>query len=60
VTSWLPAREPHEAGARRQKATKDEGFSKIAEGGGNVFADLGLPNPEERLMPSRLLIRASR
>jgi hypothetical protein len=59
VTSWLPARESHEAGARR-KTPKDEGFFKIAEGGGNVFADLGLLNPEERLMPSRPLIRASR
>jgi hypothetical protein len=44
-------------GGKRQKM-KD--FFKIAEGGGNVFADLGLLNPEERLMPSRPLIRASR
>lgn len=30
---------------------------KIEEGSGNVFADLGLPNPEERLAKADLVIR---
>jgi predicted XRE-type DNA-binding protein len=30
---------------------------EVEEGGGNVFADLGLPNPEERLAKAGLAIR---
>lgn len=30
---------------------------KIEEGSGNVFADLGLPNPEERLAKADLVLR---
>jgi predicted XRE-type DNA-binding protein len=30
---------------------------KIEEGSGNVFADLGLPNPEERLAKADLVMR---
>lgn len=28
----------------------------VEEGSGNVFADLGLPNPEERLAKARLML----
>ena len=30
---------------------------KIVQGSGNVFADIGLPNPEERLAKADLAIR---
>ena len=30
---------------------------QVQEGGGNVFADIGLPNPEERLAKADLAIR---
>jgi predicted XRE-type DNA-binding protein len=30
------------------------------EGSGNVFADLGLPNPEERLLKSSIVIKLRR
>jgi predicted XRE-type DNA-binding protein len=30
---------------------------KVEEGSGNIFADLGLPNPEERLAKADLAIR---
>jgi predicted XRE-type DNA-binding protein len=32
---------------------------QVEEGSGNVFADIGLPNPEERLAKVDLAIRAS-
>jgi predicted XRE-type DNA-binding protein len=32
---------------------------KITKGSGNVFADLGLPNPEERLAKAQLALRIS-
>jgi len=33
---------------------------KVTMGSGNVFADLGLPNPEERLAKARLALEISR
>ena len=33
---------------------------KITMGSGNVFADLGLPNPEERLAKAQLALELSR
>lgn len=36
---------------------QSEGESVIIPGSGNVFADLGLPNPEERLAKARLASR---
>ena len=32
---------------------------RVEEGSGNVFADIGLPNPEERLAKADLAIRIS-
>ena len=32
----------------------------MTEGSGNVFADLGLPNPEQELMKARLTLRIHR
>jgi predicted XRE-type DNA-binding protein len=31
--------------------------SSIAESSGNVFADLGLPNPEQEMMKARLMLQ---
>jgi predicted XRE-type DNA-binding protein len=36
------------------------GRIKITKGSGNVFADLGLPNPEERLAKAQLALQISR
>jgi predicted XRE-type DNA-binding protein len=33
---------------------------RISEGGGNVFADLGLPNPEQELIKARLALQIYR
>src|SRR5260370_31349471 len=38
----------------------DEKCMEFTEGSGNVFADLGLPNPEERLLKSELSIVIAR
>lgn len=35
------------------------GRIKITKGSGNVFADLGLPNPEERLAKAQLALQIS-
>ena len=37
-----------------QKMTKKRDDTTITRGSGNVFADLGLPNPEECLLKARL------
>ncbi len=39
---------------RRKPAARDE--ITVTRGSGNVFADIGLPNPEERLAKARLAI----
>ena len=31
--------------------------SRVTEGSGNVFADLGLPNPEQELLKARLTLQ---
>jgi predicted XRE-type DNA-binding protein len=31
--------------------------ARVAEGSGNVFADLGLPNPEQELLKARLTLQ---
>jgi len=36
---------------------RSEGESVITPGSGNVFADLGLPDPEQRLAKARLASR---
>lgn len=41
--------------SRRRAHTGSEGIT-VTRGSGNVFADLGLPNPEERLAKARLAI----
>jgi predicted XRE-type DNA-binding protein len=43
------------------KSSKRVGATKaVTEGSGNVFADLGLPNPEQELMKARLTLRIHR
>ena len=37
-----------------QKMSKEIDNTTVTHGSGNVFADLGLPNPEERLLKARL------
>jgi predicted XRE-type DNA-binding protein len=44
---WIGRKEPHDMAKR----------IAVVEGGGNVFADIGLPNPEERLAKAGLAIR---
>jgi predicted XRE-type DNA-binding protein len=43
------------------KTTKEKTYAgeTVETGSGNVFADLGLPNPEERLAKSQLVQRIS-
>src|SRR5258707_8084652 len=41
----------------RRKAVKN---ARITEGGGNVFADLGLPNADQELMKARLTLQIYR
>ncbi|MCG9890291.1 MAG: helix-turn-helix domain-containing protein [Thermosynechococcaceae cyanobacterium MS004] len=43
------------------KATEEKTYAgeTVETGSGNVFADLGLPNPEERLAKSQLVQRIS-
>lgn len=43
--------------ARKAAARK---ATKVTRGSGNVFADLGLPNPEERLAKAELALAISR
>ena len=43
--------------ATKAKAPKKTGIAlKITESSGNVFAGLGLPNPEQELMKARLTL----
>jgi predicted XRE-type DNA-binding protein len=44
---------------RIRKSKGERGDVGIVMGSGNVFADLGLPNPEERLLKARLAIEIS-
>ena len=37
-----------------QKMTEERDDTTVTIGSGNVFADMGLPNPEERLVKARL------
>jgi predicted XRE-type DNA-binding protein len=39
---------------------KAQGVKAVTEGSGNVFADLGLPNPEQELMKARLTLQIYR
>src|SRR5260370_38352965 len=41
-------------------ATKKKVLTKAVQGSGNVFADLGLPNPEQELMKARLTLQIAR
>ncbi|MFZ0739265.1 MAG: helix-turn-helix transcriptional regulator [Candidatus Acidiferrales bacterium] len=42
----------------KRKAKKGRGrVSRITEGGANVFADLGLPNPEQELLKAQLALQ---
>jgi predicted XRE-type DNA-binding protein len=36
---------------------RDKVVTKIEKGSGNVFADLGLPNPEQELLKARLTLQ---
>ena len=42
------------------KATKETAPKGITESSGNVFADLGLPNPEQELMKAELTLQIYR
>lgn len=42
------------------KAPKETAPRSIAESSGNVFADLGLPNPEQELMKAELTLQIYR
>jgi predicted XRE-type DNA-binding protein len=42
------------------KALKETAPRKITESSGNVFADLGLPNPEQELMKAELTLQIYR
>lgn len=44
----------------RKRAGSTETVSGVTEGSGNVFADLGLPNPEQELMKARLTLEIHR
>ncbi len=42
----------------KSKARKPRArVSRVTEGSGNVFADLGLPNPEQELLKARLTLQ---
>jgi predicted XRE-type DNA-binding protein len=41
-------------------ATKRRALAEVVRGSGNVFADLGLPNPEQELMKARLTLEIAR
>jgi predicted XRE-type DNA-binding protein len=41
-------------------ATKKKASTQVVQGSGNVFADLGLPNPEQELIKARLTLRIAR
>lgn len=45
---------------QRKSARKDIKEIPVTRGSGNVFADLGLPNPEERLAKAQLAYAISR
>lgn len=38
----------------KKKTEKERG--RVTEGSGNVFADLGLPNPEQELLKAQLAL----
>jgi len=40
--------------------SKKKNATRVSEGSGNVFADLGLPNPEQELMKARLTLQIYR
>lgn len=42
----------------KRKAKKGRGrVSRITDGGANIFADLGLPNPEQELLKAQLALQ---
>jgi hypothetical protein len=41
--------------SKTRKARK--GVASVIEGSGNIFADLGLPNPEQELLKARLTLQ---
>ena len=40
----------------KAKKTRKRG-ARVTEGGGNVFADLGLPNPEQEMLKAQLTLQ---
>jgi predicted XRE-type DNA-binding protein len=46
--------------AKTVKKTEMEGTAKVFDSKGNVFADLGLPNPEQEMMRARLTLEIYR
>ena len=41
-------------------ATKKKAVTEVVQGSGNVFADLGLANPDQELMKARLTLQIAR
>lgn len=41
----------------KTKAIKKRGITRVTESSGNVFADLGLPNPEQELLKAQLTLQ---
>ena len=46
--------------APKMRTTKKSKLGNVTESSGNVFADLGLPNPEQELMKARLTLQIYR
>jgi predicted XRE-type DNA-binding protein len=41
----------------KTEKTKRRGIARVIQGGANVFADLGLPNPERELLKAQLTLQ---
>ena len=44
-------------GMKRKKRKLRDDVSRVTDGSGNVFADLGLPNPEQELLKAQLTLQ---
>jgi predicted XRE-type DNA-binding protein len=42
---------------KSKKRKSRNGLGRVTEGSGNVFADLGLPNPEQELLKAQLTLQ---
>ena len=53
------ARKPEPQSKTRKRATPPQAPARVETGSGNVFADLGLPNPEEALAKAEIARRVN-